>query len=518
MRDSSPRNALSPKKPVLRCSKDATRQKVAQPSRRTVLKMGASEMLSTGIPGLDEVLQGGLDPGSLCLVEGTSGAGKTNLGLNFALEGVRRGEVVLYLTLGETKRELEALAYSHEWDPTGLDIVESVRTDSPSSLFHPAEVELDEIIKLIETQVERIRPSRVVVDSLAEIRLLAQNQLRFRTALSRLKEFFNRHETTMLLLGEPIDDISTRSLVGGVIVLEHRPRVYGTDRRLLRVVKLRGRTYASGYHDFSIVKGGIRVFPRLLAAEHRGELDFELLPSGIPGLDELLGGGVRTGTSTLLLGAAGTGKSSIALYFATSVALQGGTATLFAFDERPEVVVRRMSALDSRFRRQFDEGRIRVHPVDVAELSAGQFAHVVRRDVEERGTKVVIIDSLNGYLSSMMGEEYLDAQLHQLLSYLGEQGVASFLVVSQSGILGPDNPINITYLADNVLYLRYFEAEGEVRRAISAIKVRTGAHERSIRELLFASSGISLGPPLRKYRGILSGTPVAAGDQGLAEE
>jgi circadian clock protein KaiC len=480
--------------------------------------MGASETLSTGIPGLDEVLQGGLDPGSLCLVEGTSGAGKTNLGLHFALEGTRRGEAVLYLTLGETKRELQALASSHEWDTTGLDIVESVRTDSPSSLFHPAEVELDEIINLIVAQVERIGPSRVIVDSLAEIRLLAQNQLRFRTAVSRLKEFFSRHEVTVLLLGEPTEDISTRSLVGGVIALEHRPRGYGDDRRLMRVVKLRGRTYASGYHDFLIAKGGLQVFPRLGAVEHSTEFDFELLPSGIPGLDDLLGGGVRAGASTLLLGAAGTGKSSIALHFATAAAIQGRNASLFAFDERPSVVVRRMSALDTRFRGQFDEGRILIRPVDMAGLSAGQFAHLVRRDVEERETKVVIIDSLNGYLSSMMGEEYLDAHLHHLLSYLGEQGVASFLVVSQTGVLDSDSAINITYLADNVLYLRFFEAEGEVRRAISAIKVRTGAHERTIRELLFSSSGIGLGPPLREYRGILSGIPFVAEDQGSARD
>lgn len=475
-------------------------------------------MLSTGIIGLDEILQGGLDPGLLCLVEGPSGAGKTNLALHFALEGIRCGDAVLYLTLGETKRELEALAHSHDWDPTGLEIIESVRTDSPSSLFHPAEVELNEIIDLIISQVERTSPSRVVIDSLAEIRLLAQNQLRFRTALSRLKEFFNRHGATVLLLGEPTEDISTRSLVGGVIGLQHLPRVYGSDRRLLRVIKLRGRTYASGYHDFLIDKDGIRVFPRLLAAKHRGEIDFELLPSDVPGLDELLGGGVRTGTSTLLLGAAGTGKSSISLYFATGAAIRGGSASVFAFDERPEVLVRRMSALDSRFGELFDEGRIRIHPVDVAELSAGEFAHLVRRDVEERGAKVVIIDSLNGYLSSMMGEEYLDAQLHQLLNYLAEQGVASFLVVSQSGVLGPDSAINITYLADNVLYLRFFEAEGEMRRAISAIKVRTGAHERSIRELFFASSGISLGPPLRQYRGVLSGMPIVTGDQGSSED
>jgi len=484
------------------------------PTKKTTAdKKDNIKLVKTGIAGLDDILRGGLSPGGLYLIEGTSGTGKTTLGLQFALEGAKHGESVVYVTLSETQRDLESVARSHGWDLDNVHIMQALAPQAKAAtMFYPSEVELEELMTRLKEEIQRIGPARIVIDSLSEIRLMAEGPLRYRREIMGLKQFLASGRSTVLLLEEAAAESSLRTFADGVILLEQLAPEYGSERRRLWIVKARGRRYAGGFHDFIIRKGGLEVFPRLVAAEHRGEHKPEMLPSGIASLDALLGGGLMTGGSTLLVGPAGTGKSSIAMQFAVSAAERGGNAAAFIFDERPETAIARASGLHMNIQEHLDDGRLRIQQVDPAELSAGQFAHIIRAEVESRKLSVLVIDSLNAYLQAMPDQRFLLAQMHELLTYLGQQGAATFLVMGQSGVVGDTlSPADASYLTDNMLLLRFFEAQGEVRKAISVVKKRGGSHEIAIRELKFGPEGITVGEALRQFQGILTGVPIFTG-------
>lgn len=481
--------------------------------------MPTPQRSSTGIPGLDEVLGGGFLPHRLYLVDGNPGSGKTTLSLQYLLEGVKQGERCLCITLSETKDELIAGAASHGWSLDGIDIVELVSdehdfsSDAQVTMYPAAEVELQETTKRILDAVQRIDPSRVVFDSLSELRLLAQSSLRYRRQILALKQFFVGRACTALLLDDKTSegsDLHLQSIAHGVISLEQLAPLYGANRRRLRVMKMRGSDFRGGFHDFTITRGGLRVFPRLVAVEHQQPFTAQSVPSGIAALDALLGGGPDRGTSTLLMGPAGSGKSTIAVRYAAAAAEQGDHAVIFAFDESAATLAARSESLGIRLQRGAAAGQVRVRQIDPAEVSPGEFAHMVRRAVEADGAKVVVIDSLNGYLHAMPEESFLAVQLHELLTYLGRQGVATLLVVAQHGVVGSHMPsaVDTSYLADTVVMFRYFEHAGKVKKAISVVKKRSGRHEDTIRELWFDEKGIHLSEPLTWVRGILSGIPV----------
>jgi circadian clock protein KaiC len=480
---------------------------------------------ATGVVGLDEILGGGFAPHRLYLVEGDPGSGKTTLSLQYLMEGVRRKETGVYVSLSETKQELEEVAVSHGWSLDGLNIVELVAEeteldpDNQYTMFQSSEIQFGETAKSILAEVERVKPKRVVIDSLSELRLLAQTALRFRRQILALKQFFAGRECTVLLVDDRTSDASDlqlKSIAHGVVSLEHLSPEYGAERRRLRVTKLRGQRFRGGFHDFNIATGGLEVFPRLVAAEHAGTRDHETMKGGIPGLDQLLGGGMDLGTSTLLIGPAGTGKSSVAINYAVATAKRGQRAALFIFDERIEVLLRRVEGLGMDLRPYLESGLITIQQVDAAELSPGEFAHAIREAVNGADghppASVVIIDSLNGYLHAMPEERFLTTQMHELLTYLGHKGVVTFLVLAQHGMLGEvQAPIDTTYLADTVILFRYFEAAGQIRQAISVVKKRSGRHERTIRELKLDGQ-ITVGEPLKEFQGILTGTPVFSGE------
>lgn len=491
----------------------------------------ATPLSATGVAGLDDVLGGGLTPHRLYLIEGNPGSGKTTLALQYLLEGVRRGEAGLYVTLSETKAELAAVARSHGWTLDGIEVVELVASeadlepDNQHTMFHPAEVELGETTKAVLVEVERVKPKRVVIDSLSELRLLAQSSLRYRRQILALKQFFTGRECTVLLLDDNTSeatDLQLQSIAHGVVSLEHLSPEYGAERRRLRVAKLRGQRFRGGHHDFNIVTGGLDVFPRLVAAEHAETRDLETLTGNVPELDGLLGGGIDFGTSTLLIGPAGSGKSSVAISYARTAAARGQRAALYVFDERVETLLRRAAGLGMDLTPQIASGLLTLQPVDPAELSPGEFAAVVRRAVDGADghppARVVVVDSLNGYLHSMPEERLLTVQMHELLTYLGHKGVATFLILAQHGMIGQmEAPVDTTYLADTVILFRYFEAGGEVRQAISVVKKRSGRHERTIRELRL-DGGIRVGDPLKNFRGVLTGTPTFDGESGVLLE
>jgi circadian clock protein KaiC len=487
-------------------------------------------LVATGISGLDDVLAGGFTPNRIYLVEGNPGSGKTTLALRWLLEGERLGEKVIYVTLSETKAELAAVAKSHGWSLAGINILELVapeselEPDNQHAMFQPSEVELGVTTKAILAEVERVKPRRVVIDSLSEMRLLAQSPLRYRRQILALKQYFIGRECTVFLLDDltsETEDLQLQSIAHGVVSLEQLSPEYGAERRRLRVIKLRGQKYRGGYHDFVITTGGLEVFPRLIAGEHEHGQKRGLLQAGNRELDALLGGGLQYGTSAVLIGPAGSGKSTLALHYARAAANRGERAAVFAFDERVETILERTTGLGMDLTKYLDSGHVAIQTIDTAELSPGEFAHRVRRAAEgeggKPGAKVVVIDSLNGYLNAMPEERFLTAQLHELLTYLGHKGVVTFLVVAQHGLVGHmETPIDTTYLADTVVLFRYFEAAGEVRQAISVLKKRSGRHERTIRELTLGDNGITIGQPLKDFQGVLSGTPTYRGpDQAL---
>ena len=477
--------------------------------------------VSTGSAGLDDILRGGLDPSRLYLIEGRPGTGKTTIALQFLMDGAKNGERVLYITLSETARELQVVARRHGWSLDGVDVFELVPPETTLdperelTVFHPAEVELGETTKLIFDRVEQLNPTRVVIDSLSELRLLAQSALRYRRQALAVKHFFARRLTTVVMLDDlssQDDDLQLHSISHGVILLEQIALDYGAERRRLRVMKMRGIQFRGGYHDFTIQKGGLEIYPRLIAAEHHSTFVGDFTSSGNARLDELLGGGLERGTNALLIGAAGVGKSSLALTYAIAAAERGEHAVFFAFDEGRGTVEARARTLGLPLQEQLESGRIRFQQVDPAELSPGEFTANVRRSVEEDGARMIIIDSLNGYLHAMPDERFLILQMHELLTYLGQQGVLTLLVLAQHGMVGPvETPLDISYLSDSVIMLRYFEADGTVLRSLSVLKKRSGDHEKSIREFRLGNGGIQIGLPLRGFRGILAGTPEYVG-------
>jgi circadian clock protein KaiC len=499
--------------------RDMNRSK--RPSRRTAPKITAR--LSTGIEGLDDILEGGFPASRMYLIEGEPGTGKTTLAMQFLMEGARKGEPGLYITLSETKEELEAVADSHGWDIEGFGIYEvvppgdSLKPEAQYTIFHPAEIELGETTNAILNEFERVRPRRLIIDSLSEMRLLAREPLRFRRQILALKQYLAGREATVLLLDDKVmkDDLQIDSIVHGVISLEHLAVEYGAERRRLLVTKLRGSHFRGGYHDFNIITGGLRVFPRLVAAEHHPDFETGAISSGIPALDRLLGGGLDRGTSTLILGPAGSGKSTLATQYAAAAAARGERAAAFIFDELRETFIGRAAGIGTDIKKFLKKSLITIQQVDPAELSPGEFAHAVRRAVAVDGARVVLIDSLNGYLNAMPEERFLTVQMHELLTYLNQQGVVTVLVMAQHGFLGSPivTPVDVSYLADNVMLLRYFEAHGKIRRALSVVKKRTGQHELTIRELELRPHGIVVGEPLSAFRGVLTGVPVYEGTQ-----
>ena len=480
--------------------------------------MTASDVAATGIAGLDDILGGGLTLNRLYLLEGMPGSGKTTLAFQFLMEGVRRGEPVLYVTLSETNEEIRAVGASHGWSLKGITIRELVPSEQTLeaseqyTVFHPSEVELSDTTKKIVEDVENLKPTRIVFDSLSELRLLAGNPLRYRRQILALKQFFSGRRCTVILLDDLTaaeHDLQVQSIAHGAILLEHAMPSFGPPRRRLSITKYRGRDFRGGYHDYAIRRGGIEVYPRLVAAEHRGESSRERLPSGLAGLDRLIGGGLERGTSTLMQGAAGTGKSTISSLFCARAAERGEHSALFIFDESVNTLFSRLDSLGIPLRKHADAGLVSVMQIDPAELSPGEFVHAIRRAVETHRAKIVVIDSLNGYLNAMPDEKFLIIQLHELLTYLGQQGVASVLVAAQHGLMGSQMtvPVDASYLADSVILLRYFEADGEVRQAISVVKMRGGEHERTIRDFSMKGGRISIGEPLRDYRGVFTGVP-----------
>ncbi|MFL5296104.1 MAG: ATPase domain-containing protein [Phenylobacterium sp.] len=475
-----------------------------------------------GIVGLDDILMGGLARERVYLLEGSPGTGKTTAAMSFLRTGAALGEKTLYITLSETEEELRDTARSHGWDLGGIEIFELVPPESlldeqqQQSLLYSSDLELGETTRMIFDAFERIQPRRVVIDSLSEIRLLAQSSLRYRRQVLALKHYFAKHKATVLLL----DDLTTETLdktvhsvAHGVIRLEELSPEYGAERRRVRVVKYRARKFRGGFHDFTIRTGGLEVYPRLVSSEHRGHFVRDRLPSGVEGLDAILGGGVERGSSCLILGPAGTGKSLVALYFVLSAVQRGEKAAFFAFDEELGLLYDRTRSLGIDLPKLVDAGKLIVQQVDAAELSPGEFTAQVRDCVDGQGIKTVVVDSLNGYQASMPEENFLLLHIHELLQYLNRQGATTFLTVAQHGLVGDMKaPVDVTYLADTVILLRYFEAIGEVRRAMSVIKKRAGGHEKTIREFEIGDRGLTVGQPLKGFHGVLRGVPNFVGE------
>lgn len=480
-------------------------------------------LISTGVRGLDDVLGGGLRRSRSYLLEGVPGSGKTTLALQFLRAGVSRGEPVLYFTLSETVDELRSAAASHGWALDGVTVREIMPSEEAldpgeaSTMFHLSEVELATTMQQVIADVENVHPTCVVIDSLSELRLLSGSPHRYRRQILALKQYFNRRGCTVLLLDDltSLDqDRHIQSIAHGVILLEQMNPEYGADRRRLRVRKYRGVSFRSGYHDYAIRTGGLEVYPRLVAAEHRVSSPRAKLQSGIVEIDTLLGGGIDQGTSTLIVGAAGTGKSTLAVQFAATAAARGEKSALYIFDESPLTLTTRAAELDIDLGSGLEQGLVQIRQVDPAELSPGELTHAIRVAVEQDDVKLVVIDSLNGYLNAMPEERFLSVQLHELLTYLGQRNVATILVAAHSGLIGSNMaaPVDASYLADTVVLLRYFESRGEVRQALSVMKKRGSRHERTIREFGFDDGRICVGSALREFRGVLTGVPVYEGD------
>jgi circadian clock protein KaiC len=474
-----------------------------------------------GVEGLDDILAGGLAPGHVYLLEGNPGTGKTTIALQFLLEGAKAGETGLYITLSETEQELREGAASHGWVLNdAIHVFELLPPESlldeerQQSLLYSSDLELGETTKTVFEAIEKTKPVRIVLDSLSEIRLLAQSSLRYRRQILALKHYFAKQGATVLLLDDlttDTNDKTVHSLAHGVIRLEAVTPTYGAERRRLRVIKYRGQRFRGGFHDFAIVEGGVQVFPRLVSGEHKTGFARTVLTSGIGELDALLGGGLEKGSSTLVMGPAGAGKSLLTLQFIVSAVARGEKAALFLFDEELGLLLDRTRLMGLDLEAMCAAGTLFIEQVDAAELSPGEFTHRVRTRIDHHGVKTIVIDSLNGYQAAMPEEQFLVLHMHELLQYLNRQGASTFLLVAQHGLVGDMKaPVDVTYLADTVILLRYFEAFGQVRRALSVIKKRLGSHENTIREIRVDRSGIAIGEPLKGFQGILRGVPVMA--------
>lgn len=475
----------------------------------------------TGIEGLDNVLGGGFERGRSYLLEGNPGTGKTTIALQFLISGVQKGERCLYISLSETEDELYSTARSHGWSLDGLDLFELVPPENllddrqQQSLLYSSDLELGETTKRIFDKFEEMKPSRVVLDSLSEIRLLAQSSLRYRRQILALKHYFAGRNATVLMLDDMTTDTNDKtvhSVAHGVVRLEELAPEYGPERRRMRVIKYRGRRFRGGFHDLSIHTGGVKIFPRLVSGEHHKHFERSLLPTQSPELNALLGGGVERGSSVLLLGPAGTGKSLLALTFIKTAVARGERAAMFVFDEEIDLLVQRSLGLDIDLAAMVESGNLILEQVDAAELTPGEFSSRVRHCVETMGARTIVIDSLNGYNTSMPGEHALILHIHELLQYLNRQGATTFLTVAQHGLVGDmKSPVDVTYIADTVILLRYFEAVGRVRRAISVVKKRMSGHEDSIREYRIDRQGMAFGPPITEFQGVLRGVPFLVG-------
>jgi circadian clock protein KaiC len=483
--------------------------------------------VSTGIADLDEILGGGLTGKRSYLLEGTPGSGKTTIALQFLLEGARQGEKGLYITLSETAAELREVAESHHWNLDDIELFELVSEDGldpelEQSILEPSEVELGETIQGVMECVDRLRPSRVVFDSLSEMRLLAQNSLRYRRQILALKQYFSTRNCTVLMLDDRSSDptdLQLHSIAHGVITLEQAAQDYGTERRRLRVVKMRGVKYRGGFHDFLIETGGVTVFPRLIAAEHHSSFVKEVMSTGQEQMDKMLGGGISVGTNVLFSGPSGVGKTSTAIQFSLSAIARGEKAAYFLFDEGRATLLTRSKSMGMDLQPHLDSGALKVSQIDPAEMSPGQFASWVRHSVEVDGVKFIVIDSLNAFLQAMPGEKYLMLQMHEMLSYLNQQGVITLLILGQHGIVGDiRSDVDVSYLSDTILLFRYFEAKGDMLKAISVGKSRTTAHETSIREFRLTSHGIVIGDPLRDFEGVMTGIAAYRGTTPLLSQ
>lgn len=472
----------------------------------------------SGIPALDHVLKGGFPPHRLYVIEGNPGAGKTTLALQFLLEGVRQGERVLYITLSETNDELTEVTRSHGWSREGIelvelgDIAEQFHEQFDYTIYHPSDVELGETTKRVREAVEAINPTRLALDSVSELKIMSQSGARYRREILGLKQFFSGRKCTVLIL----DDLTTRegeqqlqSIAHGVIRMERTNREYGSTRRQLHIVKMRGVSFRDGFHDFTISTGGIQLYPRLVAAEHSHDHVEGKIASGVDGLDELMGEGLDRGSSTLIVGPAGCGKTTLCTQYLLAACQRGEHVACYLFEESTPTFLKRAAGLGMNLAPFLESGLVQIHQLSAGELSPGEFAHRVRNSVEHEGVRMVLIDSLNGYLNAMPSEVYLMIQMHELLTYLGQRGVLSLIVLSQHGMVGSGMkaPVDLSFLADTVILLRFFEAQGEVRQAISVLKKRLSAHERTIREMRLGPGGIHVGAPLREFEGVLTGVP-----------
>lgn len=482
----------------------------------------SADFLSSGIPGLDDILGGGFTRDRLYLIEGEPGTGKTTAALHFLAEGVRHGESVVYITLAETAEELRAVAASHGWSMDGIYIHEVVPSEAilepeqQYTMFHPSEVEMSTTTQLILAIIDERKPTRVVLDSLSELQLLAESSLRYRRQVLALKRFFSSRACTVIFLDDRTafnGDLQVRSIAHGVIVLEQSLKEYGAERRRVHIAKYRGIAFRGGMHDYAIIHGGLVVYPRLVASESRMLKTQRQLPTGLDGLDALLGGGLEEGSSTLVAGPPGTGKSSLSAKVAYAALQRGERAALFLFEESMNKLLNRADSFNMKLRQYLDNGLLTIQQIDPAELSPGEFSHIVC-EAATNGAKVIVIDSLNGYLNAMPDERFLTTHLHELLTFLGQHDVVTILVGVQHGMLGGNmtTSVDASYLADNVIMLRYFEDEAEVRQAISVFKKRASMHERTIREFKITSEGIHVGSVLRGFHGILTGVPTYVGE------
>jgi len=485
------------------------------------------ERASTGIVGLDHILGGGLPANHLYLIEGTPGSGKTTLGLQFLMRGVRQGQRGLYITLSETAAELRTVAASHGWNLEGVEIFELVTEEglspeSEQSILHPSEVELGETTRGVMAAAERVKPSRIVFDSLSEMRLLAQNPLRYRRQVLALKSFFSSRGCTVLLLDDRSaekDDLQLHSIAHGVINLEQMVDQYGPERRRLRVIKMRGIPFRGGEHDFNLETGGLAVFPRLVAAEYRQPHETSIVSTGTPELDTLLGGGLARGSNTLFSGPSGVGKTTTAVACVRAALQRGEKASYYLFDEGLGTLLTRSRALGLTIDSFVQDGQLQMHTLDPAEVSPGEFANMVRAAVDEQGVQTVVIDSLNAYLQAMSGDKHLLLQMHELLTYLNQRGVVTILILGQHGILGEiRTDVDLSYLSDAILLFRFFEARGSLLKAVSVIKSRTSEHELTIREFRLGKNGVQVGQALTDFEGVMTGVASYKGSLPLLSD